>query len=80
MEKTAQQEAVDSVVKSLTREVMQDAMETFPDLANQSLASHVALEILHKEGSDWMKQGSGDSGIWSTDSPQQGTMKYFLWA
>ena len=72
MEKTAQEEAADTIAENLTREVIDDAVEIFPNLANQTLASQVALEILQAEDSDWMRQKSGDSGIGSTDSPQQG--------
>lgn len=72
LEIMAREEALDTVAKNLTREVIQDAMDSFPDLTNQNLASEVAMEILQTENADWMKQGSGDSGIGSTDSPQQG--------
>lgn len=72
MEKAAQQEAADSVANKVTREVIDVAMATFPDVTNQALAVEIATEILQTENPDWMKQGSGDSGIGSTDSPQRG--------
>ncbi|XP_053387745.1 uncharacterized protein LOC123542835 isoform X2 [Mercenaria mercenaria] len=65
---SANLEAADAVSETLAREIIHDAIESFPDLTNPL----VATEMIQRNDADWTEQGSGDSGIGSTGSPQQG--------
>ncbi|XP_060558083.1 protein prune homolog 2-like [Ruditapes philippinarum] len=65
---SANLEAADTVSEALAREIIHNAIETFPDLSNPLLAT----EMMQRNDADWTEQGSGDSGIGSTGSPQQG--------
>ncbi|XP_052785753.1 uncharacterized protein LOC128221254 [Mya arenaria] len=67
----ANQEAAEAVANSVSKEIIGTTLETFPNMTNPKVASGVAMEILKMETSDWTKQVSGDSGIDSSDSPQQ---------
>lgn len=68
LNESANLEAADVVSEVLAREIIHDALESFPDIANPLFAS----EMIQRNDVDWTDQGSGDSGIGSTGSPQQG--------
>jgi len=65
-------EAAYSLAEIEATGIIDEALQTFPDLTNEKVAVEVTPEVMNFEASDWTKQFSGDSGIDSNDSPQQG--------
>ena len=71
----AEHDVVQDVSNMVTNEVIKQAVDDFPDMSNPAVAESVAMEMLHGDTNfNWTDQGSGDSGIGSSDSTQQGNV------
>lgn len=78
LNESANLQAADAVSHTLAMEIIKDAIKTYPDMTNPAMAEQVAMEIIQKKNADWTNQGSGDSGIGSSGSPQQGRLNIIL--
>ncbi|KAL4216752.1 hypothetical protein ACF0H5_024475 [Mactra antiquata] len=70
---SANLEAADTLSESVAKEIIHDAIESFPNIKNAYVANNMLPHGDQGGNAFWAQQGSSDSGIGSTDSPQQVT-------